>query len=850
MSAPGSDLGPLPSHKVNKPEHDDVQKTDKKQKKHWKGRTVSKDDAPSHADLTQSAQAIVAKSTEPSPGALILPTQVFPEQTIERLVTELGKEWEKVLKFKTPNYSRLLNEKLIIQAIGLFLLKYRETLSTDKSTIDFLKKFSKAIEEADEETLFNVANLLIDDHNPAAAPFLYFCKNSPAFPRIVQQSLTPETAKHFVKLFAGDPEVRKGVIEVLKHRKEALPAIFYIAMMKCFSDKEWLDIGDQIGEREVFERFLEANQRNNFPHLLAKFTTFPSREGMERLTNTLVYRLPVTQEMFIGCIASHNIPGIARLLDTYDKQFIIDCREGIYKVLMAYRDPLLGKTIHEHAPYLAGMVAFENLENAAQDGNDWFIRWAHNKGRPVTPEEADKLLDISLKAANISLMKFLCGIIKGGRRQGADYFRKLSRLEKPAEPNKAEAMLMKLALFSPIEEFYAMMAYNLDWADTLEGTIDLLPLLVRFPSMSFTGHVGYSIQEQADYVDGTLKYAKQNRAVIDQFLPQLVDSDKNTVMPRSVLLEKIINERSKRVTIQLNIKTRDLYKTWRNDVNEEHYAYKTAFFLEENREFEAKTALRSPSFITLTIAAKPIRYSWCLKHLTELFYDDKTEELRAPEGTSVEVHTDFVTSLNFNYTYSYYDKQNKETSVTVPTTTLEADWMYHTHPSTIVTLTPHLEALNKEILTYDLDFTNPDSLKGFYEKVATGYWLIATLCEIERGTPHNAMIWLNLMYEHHNLPPPIPRIDHFFLDNTMIVTPIEIARQRWESYFEPPLDVALEKSDRMMGRANLSLLLKANGNLLRLCSPKARDDDKLVAIAIKSKPEAIRFASHRLQSLF
>lgn len=83
-------------------------------------------------------------------------------------------------------------------------------------------------------------------------------------------------------------------------------------------------------------------------------------------------------------------------------------------------------------------------------------------------------------------------------------------------------------------------------------------------------------------------------------------------------------------------------------------------------------------------------------------------------------------------------------------------------------------------------------------------------------------------------PPPIPKIDHFFLDNTMIVTPVEKAIENWESYFESTLDAALrnhygEASHRMLYR-----LLAKNGDLLRLCSPEARDNDQLVARAKKN----------------
>lgn len=174
--------------------------------------------------------------------------------------------------------------------------------------------------------------------------------------------------------------------------------------------------------------------------------------------------------------------------------------------------------------------------------------------------------------------------------------------------------------------------------------------------------------------------------------------------------------------------------------------------------------------------------------------------------------------------------------------------MNHTPQTTLKEIQNHVEELQKEILTYNLNFTDSKNLKLFYEKVARGYWLIATLCETVRGTPHNAMIWLNLMYEHHKLPPPIPKIDHFFLDNTMLVTPVEKAIENWESYFESPLDVSLKKTHGDTWQDALRHLLEINGDLLKHCSFEVRDNKELVDLAVRTTPSAKQYASNRIRN--
>ena len=81
-------------------------------------------------------------------------------------------------------------------------------------------------------------------------------------------------------------------------------------------------------------------------------------------------------------------------------------------------------------------------------------------------------------------------------------------------------------------------------------------------------------------------------------------------------------------------------------------------------------------------------------------------------------------------------------------------------------------------------YTFRENQEEFYKLVVRGYWLITTLSEMGRGTPHNAIIWLNIVYDKNKLPPPIPKMEYFMLDNMMLVLTVEEAIARWHTFFE------------------------------------------------------------------
>lgn len=871
MSIPG-ETNPLPPENAERPDHGRASKNLRaKKQSSWKGRkTTASEITGTDGKL---AREILANTNTPSPktrkhdssvGSTISGFEAYHTTSAlgaEELAVRVENEWKKTIgeginKPSAPFITPFLNNKHLFEALEIFLRKRGSILSSKESMVDFLMLFAGASRTEETGKLLKVAQLLIERNNPATCAFVYMCKESEAFKTIVKDLLPYSDATDFIYLFASNKEAIGAITTLLKFRKELLPVFFYTKYVKNSDDEELLKIGMQIGENDLFKRFLEVRDVKVWPHLITYVMRLPTMETNGIIARILDQRLPITQEMLRGCLTTLNYHAIDNLLKASDKQFIVDSKEAIFEVLMAYRDPHLGGLISKHAPYLAAMIDTRTLNTGAEEGNDWFIEWAIAGGRVLPPEEAAKLLPEALNAGNLRLIRRLSEIASKGN-EAISYPENLL-MDDIDKPGFRKEMVMHFALFSPLEEVYTLVAQHPQWAEALEQVAALLPLLVRFPTMQFAGQIGYRGRSLADYISGTMNYAEENRTITGKLLPMLSHPDTG-ILSRKALLESIVENRFSRLVAKAKEDQRDFifkieklkaYSRFRKDETDWRISHSTPIYEANSKSINVITSL-GPTVYTLITDAKPQRYSWSLKHLGELCYNKETNEWHLPSNETVDIIRDIdpllhiVQVLSYKYTYTSDDGKRVE----LPTTKINQRMMDHTPHQTIQKLQDHLESLHTQLVSYDLDFANPESLKQFNEMIARGYWLIATLCETDRGTPHNAMIWLNLMYEHHKLPPPIPKIDHYFLDNTMIVTPLEKAIEKWETYFEPPLDVALEAKYGEGARKRLYRLLRQNGNLLRLCSPKVRDDDKLVERAIRSNPEAIRYASKRLQEL-
>lgn len=861
-----SNTNPVPDNKLVNFNAETVKKVSPAKKEGaLEGRKVSHNDKPDAND--KFAHGVIAESntkqmTPSSPekksmkatksidpaGGLAAPIDKKLKEHISILAYQIEEEWIKSnggwdgKTKETPNYAQFFGEEILYDAIGEFLVSNRSDLKENEKITDFLQSFAVTVKQQNQETVIRVARRLIEQDNPATSHFLFLCKDTPAFEHIVKNYLTSEFATEFVCLYASDPYAKDAMIIVMREKKETIPYFFCSIFDISYDEDEFLSIGRAVGASDQFQGYADAMESNLDPHLITHFFKFPTERNTHEISELLKYKLPITSEMLSGCITTRNYPGLEVLLPVCKKQLIVDAAEDIFYNLIIYRDNTLGEIIVRHAPYLLNWITFEYLEDAAKDGNVWFFEWLLKNGLRLTADDAKDLLSLAVESGNLPLIKFIFNTLLDDGHSTLQKYPEDLQMQAIIKPEERKEWLLHVSLFSPLDEVYALVARVPEWADTLETTVDLLPLQVRFPHLQFSQGAGYSGISREEYESGSMEYAEKNRLLIDRLLNMLVgpEPDKK-IVPRETLLVEITKDRFARFPKKSDMDDKKPYLELRKDDEQLLFTHETPVYLTSQRFRMAKV----PEIITVS----PLRYSWCLKHLNDLYFDNKTNTLTALPDTSMEiveyvdVNDDYMNQVRFHYTYA--EKDGTET--TVPMTFQAPKKMIHTATTTLIKIQDHLQTLHEELVSFKLDFANPESLKQFYEKVARGYWLIATLCETSRGTPHNAMIWLNLMYDHHKLPPPIPKIEHFFLDNTMLVIPVEKAIESWESYFEPTLDVALENKYGRASGLMLAKLLAKNGNLLRMCSPKTRDNDILVARAVATTPSANQYASKRLQ---
>lgn len=567
----------------------------------------------------------------------------------------------------------------------------------------------------------------------------------------------PESMKHSVvnavinRLLYASEEETQDLLFLLKNLQIDANSILkplFDKAIKAIDSTDYAVVGqkiDYMGIGETFHALLSKAQEagikdldripfnNSEPHRLEAF-----RE--------ILAVFPVSIEQFESAIFYGNLDYLQILLDRCSEEFITQNKEKILISILNAENPAVEKMFSEKFPQLVHECAFPLLSKAVLKGNVEFINWLLDSGRAITPKEAQTLLPLAFNSGNLTLIKLISQY--ASTRGHPVNFPEVLGLDKIEDPDKKREILLHFALFSPLPEIYQLVEQLPSYANTLNDLLDKLPLLVRFKKITYAQEIGFRSKSVNKYVTNSGKYAEENHQFIQKTLPKI------SQMTRSELLEAIVSNRFER-----------------NRSLDREYGMKVS------QELTPKTPVKYP------MGYADNRYFWCLRHMKPVFYDEKQQpHLSSP---SMSMAPDEEGNVSLTYHYSFSDAEGEHS---VPLTTMTSTFMQHSSKASVDALQEHCEKLHDEIIKYPLDRNDQENSKQFFEKVARGYWLTATLCEYKRGTPHNAMMWLNLIYAHHHLPPPIPKLEHFFLDNTMIVTPIDQVINDWHTYFEPPIN--------------------------------------------------------------
>lgn len=366
----------------------------------------------------------------------------------------------------------------------------------------------------------------------------------------------------------------------------------------------------------------------------------------------------------------------------------------------------------------------------------------------------------------------------------------------PKEVSQREDLFFKYALCSPLEDVIALMEPE-DLAK-LPEFLKTLSLLVRLPQ-GFRGAIDKEFWNFEEYAKSSRNYAKGNLEFIKGELDFISKQENLSNYTLKGLLGRIVNSRKQN----------------------------NPSLIDDYLEFKIDMPANLPAQ-NYTVLAD--RYLPCSKFLIDSInsYSNNPESSKNMKVTLSDIIFTYpidkedipITTIVFQqniYTRSFiFNNQTDEEKLLdfLLDTVHEMVWM-HPKRNSILKCQDRREKLHKQIFEYKLDLNDQQHLKDFYALVAEHYWLMSTLCETFRGTPHNSMVTLNEIYLYHELPPPIPKLGYYFLDNVMLVMPVNEAIAKWHTFFEKPWD-------KLTKREYVEAALNLNPELLKIASPELK----------------------------
>lgn len=409
--------------------------------------------------------------------------------------------------------------------------------------------------------------------------------------------------------------------------------------------------------------------------------------------------------------------------------------------------------------------AYPFLQEAVEEGLFPFVAWILEHGFRIPDQNKyDELILKARNAHHLGIIRTLCQKITQAGIQPAFYPEVLN-----FHSENAQSSLQAWLLFSPLEEIYALAQLEQfsSLHDYLPDLIKTLSFCVRFPRPQYRLAINTSFGNTTTYIQSTWKYAEQNRQLAEQLLPNL------SKMTWRELLDKIVNDRVNRG--QLDSKKKLFYQTRRTDT--------------QSTERLSTWILNVSSDLHTTPGC--CQYSPSLSLFRNYIDEKKISLFSTSANPTMTIQPSDSEKIGMNYGLSYtIHYMIPETKKMVPVTIMSCGALIRGGPYKLVWRHPSNEVIktlerHQEDLYRKLVDSQPEDEATRKELRIRNYYLPSTLCEIERGTPHNVLIWLNLIYMHEKLPPPIPRLNHFYLDNAMLNLPIEEAIQKWDSFFEP-----------------------------------------------------------------
>lgn len=458
--------------------------------------------------------------------------------------------------------------------------------------------------------------------------------------------------------------------------------------------------------------------------------------------------VPITKEALLNSVRVYNYPVLELFLNSNDiKGLVKENSESLLEQIVYTNDFKAAELLFEKGLDLSSALSLlmSNMENCQYE----IVEWLLEKGVKTSDQKIyDVVLAEAIKTNNLRIIQTIV------EKLGDETIKKVSFPDLlKVEDSNAEQLLKGYILCSPLQDVVNL-AKKLKLEKHLSKLLPYAPLFVRFPKFKFRESVDSKWRDMCKYISESWKYAAQNYDFIQSIQKEIRD------LSLQDLLKKITEERYKNMSSKNESYLKEGVKTH------------TPFLWDSYKGSDYNKYL--PQIRS--------RYAPSLQYLCHLIYKKEIE---------------FKFSNN-TYTIRYKGSEEK---INVEMTTLSFDaisgdfvigqWS-HTPPDSVEALKPHLEDLHKEIIDFDL---KPGLETKLTEKIANCYWLIATMCQKARGTPHNAMMWLNIVYTYHGLPFPIPKMNFYYLDNMALMLPVEEFVKRFNTFLEPVFLNNCEKRD-------------------------------------------------------
>lgn len=477
---------------------------------------------------------------------------------------------------------------------------------------------------------------------------------------------------------------------------------------------------------------------------------------------------PITSIFLRYAIYLGNYPYVDYIFKTIDKAWIEKNANELFSYLEDIDDPLIWELFIQYHPKACSYCPFDKLKEAALNGNTKFLETVLPNYN-LKAEEKDILFKNVNDSYCIGSIKLVCKFLG---KEYPEVFLNKKELEL-MDLDKLSVFLFSYCMCSEMSDIYELLSLYPRFSEVFPKVERMIALITRFSKLKYYEYMIHKKVSKAESIQENYKFALENYKYVTQ--KSKLDEDQTY----DQLMKEIIDDRfTRNVKLHEDFRIK-IYETKRFKDDPENCPNTDVPLLIYGWRNLGKSSLAERYVLDAGG-----RYHPSLKNLMTLLYDKEKKEWKIPQYSSIEVGK---TPFNVKFKYPLPDGKS------LPTTTLVNGisdkypclaWI-QTAPQTILKMKERVNALHKKIKRFKLNLENALNKKEFFDSVAECYYYAATLCEYKRGTPHYAMKWLNKIYAHHGLPPPIPKISHYFLDNTALMYPMEYFIEQYHTFFEP-----------------------------------------------------------------